>query len=203
MDDKNLKVEDLFEPEPQSRRPEQSRRAKNLPAEIGDFYDAIVEKVAALRLSAHQTVLNVKKEQEELASKLQQNLAKGESLRKTDFKKLMDEVIEKRKTREREVMEMLAQFQQEEQEIASGLKKLFGDGRQVRLRDFKKFIAEAKRAAEAQKGEIEEITQASETIRKSAEETIAKFREEREEMAKSWRALAERMREKRRRRSND
>ena len=192
MDDKNLKVGD----------PEQSRRAKNLPAEIADFYDAIVEKVAALRLSARQTILNVKKEQEEFASKLQQNLAKGESLRKTDFKKLMDDVIEKRKAREKEVMEMLAQFQQEEQEMTQGLKKLFGDGGQVRLRDFKRFIAEAKRTTEARKGEIEEITKASETIRKSAEETIAKFREEREEMAKSWKALAERMREKRRKRSN-
>ena len=168
-----------------------------LPAEIGEFYDAIVEKVAALRLSAHQTISNVKKEQEELASKLQQNLAKGESLRKTDFKKLMGEVIMKRKAREKEVMEMLAQFQQEEQEMAQGLKKLFGDGKQVRLRDLKRFIAEAKRATEVRKGEIEEITKASETIRKSAEETIAKFREEREEMAKSWKALAERMREKR------
>jgi len=172
--------------------------AKNVPAEIADFYDAIVEKVAALRISARETISNVKKEQEELASKLQQNLAKGESLRKADYRKLVGEVIEKRKAREKEVMEMLAQFQQEEQEMAQGLKKLFGDGGQVKLRDFKKFISQAKRATEARKGEIEEITKASETIRKSAEETIAKFREEREEMAKSWKALAERMREKRR-----
>ena len=174
-------------------------KAKHFPAEIADFYDAIVEKVAALRLSAHQTIANVKKEQEELASKLQQNLAKGESLRKADFKKLMGEVIEKRKAREKEVMEMLAQFQQEEQEMAQGLKKLFGTGKQIRISDFKRFIAQTKRATEARKGEIEEITKASETIRKSAEETIAKFREEREEMAKSWKALAEKMREKRRR----
>ncbi len=171
--------------------------AKNRPAEIADFYDAIVEKVAALRLSAQQTISNVKKEQGELASKLQQNLAKGESLRNADFKRLMGEVIEKRKAREKEVMEMLTQFQQEEQEMAQGLKKLFGDGRQVKLRDFKRFINQAKRATEVRKGEIEEITKASEIIRKSAEETITKFREEREDMAKSWKALAERMQKKR------
>ena len=58
MDDKHLKVQ-------------------NLPEEIADFYDAIVEKVAALRLSAHETIASVKTEQEELASKLQENLAKG------------------------------------------------------------------------------------------------------------------------------
>lgn len=176
---------------------DKSLEVKNLPEEIADFYDAIIEKVATLRLSAHQTIASVKKEQEELASKLQENLAKGESLRKADFKKLIGEVIEKRKAREKEVMEMLAQFQQEEQALASGLKKLFGDGRQVRLRDFKRFIAEAKRSTEERKEKIEEIAKASEAIRKSAEETIAKFREEREEMTKSWKALAERMQQKR------
>ncbi|MDP2960171.1 MAG: hypothetical protein Q8N71_01995 [candidate division Zixibacteria bacterium] len=176
---------------------DENLKAKNFPAEIADFYDAIVEKVAALRLSAHQTIASVKKEQEELASKLQENLAKGESLRKADFKKLLGEVIEKRKGREQEVMEMLAQFQKEEQEMAQGLKKLFGNGKQVRLSDFKSFITEAKGATEVRKEKIEEITKASEDIRKSAEETIAKFREEREEMAKEWQLLARKMQEKR------
>src|SRR5216684_7727725 len=172
-------------------------KVKALPAEIADFYDAIVEKVAALQLNAHQTIASVKKEQDELASQLQQNLARGESLRKADFQKLMGEVIEKRKAREKEVMEMLAQFQREEQALAQGLKTLFGDGKQVRLHDFKRFIAEAKRATEARKEEVEEIIQASMAIRKSAEETIARFREEREEMAKSWKELAEEMQKKR------
>ncbi|HVB73669.1 MAG TPA: hypothetical protein VNE38_08960 [Ktedonobacteraceae bacterium] len=171
--------------------------AKSLPADITDFYDAIVEKVAALRLNTHRTIANVKKEQEELASQLQQNLARGESLRQADFEKLMGEVIEKRRAREKEVMEMLAQFQQEEQAIAQGLKKLFSDGKQARLRDFKRFIAETSRATETRKEEVEEITQASMAIRKSAEETIARFREEQEEMAKSWKALAEKMQNKR------
>ncbi len=40
---------------------------KDLPAEIADYYDAIVEKVAALRLNARQTIASVKKEQDELA----------------------------------------------------------------------------------------------------------------------------------------
>lgn len=185
MEDKNLKVKNL----PAGKA--------GLPAEIADFYAAIVEKVAALRLSAHQTIASVKKEQGELAFKLQENLAKGESLRKADFKKLLGEVIEKRKDREREVMEMLSQFQKEEQEMAEGLKRLFGNGRQVRLSDFKRFIAEAKRTTEERKEEVEEITKASQAIRKSAEETIAKFRKEREEMAKDWQLLARKMQERR------
>jgi hypothetical protein len=164
---------------------------KDLPAEIVDFYDAIVEKVAAVRLNAHETLATIKKEQEELALQLQEHLAQGESLRKADFHKLMAEVIEKRKAREKEVMAMLAQFQQEEQAVAEGLKKLFSDGRQVRLRDFQRFLAETEQATAARKAEIEDIKQMSMAIRKNAEETIAQFREEREEMARSWKALAE------------
>lgn len=172
-------------------------QAEELTAEIVDFYDAIVEKVAALRLETQQTMTKIKKEQQEQASQLQQNLAQGESLRKADFQKLMNEVIEQRKVRETEVMAMLAQFQQEEQIIAEGLKKLFSDGRQVRLRDFKRFIAETERATVARKAGIAEINQMSMAIRKSAEETIARFREEREEMAQSWKILAVKMQKRR------
>jgi len=170
---------------------------EKLTAEIADFYDAIVEKVAALRLNTHQTMASIRKEREELISRLQEKLAKGESLRKADFKKLIAEVVENRQAREKDVMEMLAQFQQEEQAVADGLKKLFSDDRQARLRDFKRFIAETRIATRARKEEIAEIARASATIRKSAEETIASFHAEREEMAKSWKALAERMQKKR------
>lgn len=170
---------------------------RDLPAEIADFYDAIVEKVATLRVDAHQTMSHIKGEREELASQLQKDLAQGESLRKADFQKLIGEVIEMRKARQKEVMDMLAQFQQEEQTIARELKKLFSDGKQARLRDFKKFIADTRKATKTRQDEIAEIAQASMAIRKSAEETIAHFREEREEMAKSWNALAEKMQKKR------
>jgi hypothetical protein len=170
---------------------------KDLPAEIADFYDAIVEKVIALRLNTQQTMVHIKKEQQEMASQLQEHLAQGESLRKADFQTLMGEVVEQRKAREKEVMAMLEQFQHEEQVIAEGLKKLFSEGRQVRLRDFKRFIAETERATVARKAEIAEISQMSMAIRKSAEETIAQFRAEREEMVKSWKALAVKMQKKR------
>ena len=172
-------------------------KVKNLPAEIADFYDAIVEKAAALRLDAQQTIASTKKEQAEMAIQLQQNLAEGESLRKADFQKLMGEVIEMRQTREKEILDMLAQFHQEEQAVAQGLKQLFSAGKQARLRDFQKFIAATSRATKTRQAEIEEIAQASLAIRKSAEETIAQFREEREEMVKSWQALAEIMQTKR------
>ena len=92
---------------------------------------------------------------------------------------------------------MLAQFHQEEQAVAQGLKQLFSAGKQARLRDFQKFIAATSRATKTRQVEVEEIAQASLAIRQSADETIARFREEREEMVKSWQALAEIMQAKR------
>lgn len=171
--------------------------ARDLPAEILAFYDAIVEKVATLRVEAHQTLFHITEERERLTDQLQKDLAKGESLRKADFQKLIGEVIATRKAREQEVMNLLAQFQHEEQMVAQELKKLFSDGKQARLHDFKKFLAETRQATRTRRSEVEEIAQASRAICKSAEETIAAFREEREAMAKSWRVLAEKMQERR------
>lgn len=177
-------------------------KSTNLPAEIGQFYDALLDKVMALRSSARERIKSVKKEQEELASKLRESLSKGESLRKKDFNLLMGEIIHRRKEREKEVEAMLEQFHQEEQELKEALKKLFTDGKQVRLRDFKRFIAEFKSKQEERGQDIEEIKRESVAIRKSAEETVAQFREEREEMMKQWQQLAEKMREKRTLRGN-
>lgn len=171
--------------------------ARDLPAEILAFYDAIIEKVAALRVETHQTLSHITAEREELTDQLQKDLAKGESLRKADFQKLIGEVIAMRKAREQEVMNLLEQFQREEQLVAQGLKKLFSDSKQARLHDFKKFLAETRQATRTRRSEIEEIAQASRAIRKSAEETIAAFREEHEAMAKSWRTLTEKMQERR------
>lgn len=172
-------------------------QTKNLPAEIGQFYDALLEKVMALRSAAKERIKSVKKEQEELSNKLQESLSKGESLRKKDFNALMGEIIAKRKEREKEVEEMLEQFHREEQELAEALKKLFTDGGETRLRDFKKFIAEFKRKKEERKEDIDEIKSASVAIRKSAEDTISQFKKEREEMMKQWQILAEKMKAKR------
>src|SRR6202790_4575198 len=160
---------------------------EKLTTEIADFYDAIVEKVASLRLNTHQTMASIQKEREELISRLQEKLAKGESLRKADFKTLIAEVVENRQEREKDVLEMLAQFQHEEQVVAEGLKQLFSDERKARLSDFKRFItetriagetrkediagfiAETRIAAETRKEDIAEIARASMIIRKSAE----------------------------------
>lgn len=176
--------------------------SQNLTQEILEFYDAIVERVKALREETAQTIKGFRKEQEELSAKLRENLAKGESLRKKDFASLMEEIIEGKKKREGEVQDMLARFQKEEEEMTKGLKQLLTKDKKIRIKDLKNWLLVVKRGQEERTKEIEEIKAATSFLRKTASEMIGSFKEEREEIASQWQKLAATMRKKRARRND-
>lgn len=170
---------------------------KNLPQEIGEFYDALLEKVRAIRIQAQERMSEIKKEQSQLAEDIRDKLARGESLRKRDFDGMLDSLVETRKNREREVMELLGRFQTEEEEMAVGLRRLLGDGKRVRIKDLKKFLAEFKRKEEERGEDISRVKKEADSIKNQAQLLIEQFRQEREEMAKQWQELALTMRNKR------
>lgn len=163
---------------------------KNLPQEIGQFYDALLEKVRAIKVQAQERMAEIKKEQGQLADDLREKLAKGESLRKKDFDRLLVSVVEMRKDREQEVMGLLARFQKEEEEMVGGLRQLLGDGKRVRIKEFKKFLAEFKRREEERGEGVSQIKKEANSVKNQAQLLIEQFRKEREEMAKQWRELA-------------
>lgn len=170
---------------------------KNLPKEIGEFYDVLLEKVSLLKKRTQKRLLEIKEEQKELAADLRERLAKGTSLRKADFNTMLSSLVEKRKKRQQEVMQILSQFQKEEEEMAKGLKKLLGDGQRLRTKEFKKFLSEFKQKTKGRKENIAEIVAASKKIREEANQIIEQFRKEREKMASQWQQLAKNMQEKR------
>lgn len=171
--------------------------SQNLTQEILGFYDAIVERVKALREETARTIAGFRKEQEELSAKLRENLAKGESLRKKDFASLMEEIIEGRKKREAEVQDMLARFQREEEEMTKGLKQLLTKDKKIRVKDFKNWLLAVKRGQEERRKEIDQVQTAAAFLRKTANETIESFRKEREGMLTHWQELTKKMEEKR------
>lgn len=170
---------------------------KNLPKEIGEFYDVLLEKVSLLKKRTQKRLLEIKEEQKELAADLRERLAKGTSLRKADFNTMLSSLVEKRKKRQQEVMQILSQFQKEEEEMAKGLKKLLGDGQRLRTKEFKKFLSEFKQKTKGRKENIAEIVADSKKIREEANQIIEQFRKEREKMASQWQQLAKNMQEKR------
>lgn len=171
---------------------------KTLPQEISQFYDALLEKVRATRVQAQERIAEIKKEQGQLADDLREKLAKGESLRKKDFDRLLASVVEMRKNREQEVLELLARFQKEEEEMVAGLRQLLGDGKRVRIKEFKKFLAEFKRREEERGEDVSQIKKEAKSIKNQAQLLIEQFRKEREEMMKEWQELALTMQKKRR-----
>lgn len=170
---------------------------KSLPDEIGQFYDTLLERVELIKKQTQARLSEIKKEQKELATDLREKLAKGESLRKADFDKMLTSLVEKRKKRQQEVMEILDRFQKEEEEMAAGLKKFLGEGKRVRTKEFKKFLAEFNQKAETRGENITEIVKAARRIKEEAKEMIKNFRKEREGMAEQWQELAAAMKEKR------
>ena len=164
---------------------------KTLPQEIGQFYDALLERVREIKTHAQDHMAEIKKEQQEVAEALREKLAKGEHLRKKDFDQMLASLVEARKNREQEVMGLLSRFQTEEEEMVAGLKQFLGDGKRIRTKEFKKFLVEFKRKEE-ERGE--NVSQ----IKKEAQLLVEQFRQEREEMAKQWQELALNMRKKRR-----
>lgn len=169
---------------------------KTLPQEISEFYDALLEKVRAIRTQAQERMVEMKKEQNQLAEALREKLAKGESLRKKDFDHMLTSLVETRKNREQEVMGLLTRFQKEEEEMAAGLRQLLGDGKSIRIKEFKKFLAEFKRKEEERGEDISQIKKEASSIKNQAKILIEQFRKEREEMAKQWQELASTMRKR-------
>lgn len=142
---------------------------KTLPQEIDQFYDALLEKVRAIRTQAQERLVEIKKEQKQLSENLREKLAKGESLRKRDFDNMLASLIVTRKNREQEVMGLLARFQKEEEEMAAGLRQLLGDGKRVRIKEFKKFLIQFKRKEGERKDNISQIKKETDSIKNQAQ----------------------------------
>lgn len=104
---------------------------------IIDSYEMRVRTVGRLVKQANELLKSFHAEQEELASKLRDNLAKGECLRKKDFDLMMEGIRAQRKKREKEVAEVLERFQREEEEMIAELRKIITSGERTRLEEFK------------------------------------------------------------------
>lgn len=168
-----------------------------LNEEIIDLYDKIVDRVAALKDETEETVVKFKKEQKQLREKLKDKLAKGEKLRKKDFELLIRDIIEKRKEREKDVARMIEQFRREEEEMASGLRRLLGKGEEVRIKDFKKMLSSIRARQEERKPEVEELTKAVSYLKEEVANMLENFKKEREGIVAEWQKFAAAMQKKR------
>jgi len=154
-------------------------------------FDNMTWSVLSSREEREAQVKNLLKsylnQQREMARFLRENLAKfknalakGDVQRVKEFQEMIKEVLANQDARKEEVFSKLKEFQEEQQEMAKGLKALLAKGRDLRIKDLKEMLQEFSVQHK------ERLAHQAER-RKEVNKMLGTFKQERKEAAKSWR----------------
>ncbi|MCK4430304.1 MAG: hypothetical protein KAW19_03285 [Candidatus Aminicenantes bacterium] len=99
-------------------------------------YEIKVKSVTSVIRQAGEKIRNCYKEQNLLADKLKEILAKNQNLRKKDFDLMMERVKSRQSFREKEIIQILEDFCQEEEEIVEKFKQVLSGKISSPLKDF-------------------------------------------------------------------
>jgi len=102
---------------------------------IIDSYEIRVRTVNGLMDQAYHFLESFQMELEDMIVRLRDNLAKGESLRKKDFDRMIKDVIERRSQSEQEAKLSLTLFQEEEEGMIDRLRKIVLNGSSSNMQD--------------------------------------------------------------------
>jgi hypothetical protein len=100
-----------------------------------DSYEMRVRTVNGLMEQAYGFLRSFQMELEEMIDRLRDNLAKGESLRKKDFDRMMADFTERRMSHQLTAEDVLSRFQKEEMEMIDRLRKIIVSGGRSNLKD--------------------------------------------------------------------
>ncbi len=165
----------------------EKRDLKDLAEDIIAAHNTRVKIVGEIIDDTHQMMANFKMKREQMAGELQKLLAKGESLRKKDFERMMADIIDTHAKREEEVKGMLEDFRAEEKMVAEKLRNLLHKGGEVRIRDFKKMMAEIKQGQEKRiQATNESVTDQLRRMQEEVHTMLDNFKTERKSVASAW-----------------
>jgi hypothetical protein len=114
---------------------ETGERLKALANSVIDSYEMRVRTVNGLMEQAYAFLRSFELELEEMIGRLRDNLARGESLRKADFDRMMADLTEKRLSRQLAAEAVLSRFQREEMEMIDRLRTIIVSGGHSSLND--------------------------------------------------------------------
>lgn len=164
-----------------------SEELKNTIEVVLGSYKARV-RIAESIIGDTNNVLNAFADKREaMGGMLKGALAKVASLRKKDFDKMMEEIIERQVQKEEYVKQVLGDFIGEERNVVSRLEKLLGKGSGVQIKDFKNILCKIKLDQEVRVKETNSLV--SEGLLKMQSEasvTLASFQKLREGMTSEW-----------------
>jgi len=122
-------------------------------------------------------------EQKRIAEIIKKNLAEGKKVKINDFKKMLQDIQARQKTREDEVKTMLKEFRKEYEEMATSLRSLLDKAEAIRIKDFKETIKNIRLR------QMERV--------KEVRARMNEFRTEHQDMASQWYGLTAIMTKKR------
>jgi hypothetical protein len=108
---------------------------KALANSVIDSYEMRVRTVNGLMEQAYGFLRSFQMELEEMIERLRDNLAKGESLRKADFDRMMADLSESRLSHQLIAEDVLSRFQKEEMEMIDRLRNIVISGGRSNLKD--------------------------------------------------------------------
>jgi len=114
---------------------ETGQELKTLANSIIDSYEGRVRTVNGLMEQAYGFLRSFQMELEEMIERLRDNLAKGESLRKADFDRMMTDLSESRLSHQLIAEDVLSRFQKEEMEMIDRLRKIVISGGRSDVKD--------------------------------------------------------------------
>lgn len=171
----------------EERTDAEKRDLRDLAEDIIIAHDTRVKIVGEIIDDTHRMMANFKTKREQMAVELQKLLAKGESLRKKDFERMMIDIIDVHAKREEEVREMLESFRREEEEVQEKLRNLLKKGEEVRIKDFKKMMTEIKHGQEKRiRATNESVTDQLQRMQEEVHTMLDNFKTERQSVASAW-----------------
>jgi hypothetical protein len=114
---------------------ETGEELKALANSVIDSYEMRVRTVNGLMEQAYGFLRSFQMELEEMIDRLRDNLARGESLRKSDFDRMMVDFTERRLSHQLTAEDVLSRFQKEETEMIDRLRRIIVSGGRSNLKD--------------------------------------------------------------------
>lgn len=165
----------------------QDQEIKNLLQNIIASYEARLQIIRSIIENTEKILGEFRTKREEMSTRLREALAKSTNLRKKDFDGMMGEILTVQAEREENTKRMLADFRQEEERVLIKLKSLLEQGKEIKIKDFKKMLAKIKNEQESrEKNTGKEITSEIERMREEVSSMLTGFKKERDKIALEW-----------------
>jgi len=150
-------------------------------------YETRIKVIQGIVEDTRQLLEEFRNKREKMGKELKGALAKHESLRKKDFDKMMEDILMAQKEREKNVKQMLTDFQEEEMTVVTNLKEMLKKGEDLRLKDFKKTLAKIRKEQEIRQQETPiRINEELGVMQSEVKKMLENFKKEREKAASEW-----------------